>query len=80
MVYADILQIPYSAWPIELQEEFKNSGKKLDLSPNERTKDSWGYIVSKGSTYDLYTYHSVTKDDFDIIQKVVFNVEEKMSE
>ena len=47
----------------ELQEMFKDEGLKLDLSPNERTKESWGFLVNKGSEYAIYTYHSSTSEE-----------------
>ncbi len=73
--FSDQLIIPLSCWPIEIQQSFAKEGKKLDLSASERTKDSWGFIVSKGSSFELYTYKSATKEDFDLIQKIVFEID-----
>ena len=74
---SDVLQIPYSCWPIQLREAFSEKGIKLDLDPNERTKDSWGYVLNKGSTYDIFTYYSATSEDFKIVQEIIFKVEEE---
>ena len=75
--FSDQLSIPFSCWPIELQAAFAEQGKKLDLSGVERTDDSWGYIENKGSEYTIYTYRATTKEDFDIISKIVFKIEEE---
>ena|SRR3990167_3399594 len=72
---ADILQIPLSCWPVEIQEKFTKRGYKLDLSPIGRTDKSWGYIISYGSNFDLYTYRPVTPEDFRLVQEIVFEVE-----
>ena len=71
---ADELQIPFSAWPKEIQIAFAETGRKLDLSGNDRTEDSWGFIENKGSNYTLFTYRSVTKEDFEIIMKITSEV------
>ena len=73
--FSDILKIPSSCWPLELQARFKEGGRKLDLNAIERTKDSWGFIVSKGTSFELVTYQSTTDEDFAFIQKVVFEIE-----
>ena len=74
-ISADMLQVPFSCWPIELKKAFAEVGKKLDLSGVERTKDSWGYIKNEGNRYTIYTYKSVQKEDFEIIQKIVHRIE-----
>lgn len=75
VVSADELRVPLSCWPKELQAEFKAVGLKLDLNSIDRTDDSWGYVVNKGSEFVLFTYHSATKEDFNAIQKIVFKIE-----
>ena len=74
-VLSDELQIPYSCWPIELQEEFAKSGRKLDLIEAERTEDSWGYVLNKGHKFVIYTYRSATQEDFTVIKDIVFKIE-----
>ena len=76
-VCADQIQIQFTCWPQELQTKFLENGKKLDLSANDRTDDSWGYLFSKGSEYVIYTYHAVTGEELDIVKKVVNEVELK---
>lgn len=80
MAFADELRIPISCWPKELKEEFAKTGRKLDLTSGERSNESWGYIVNNGSEFVLFTYQSVTQEDFDIIQKIVFKIEREKRE
>lgn len=75
--FSDELNIPFSCWSKELQTEFKELGRKLDLESSERTNDSWGYLVNKGSSYVIYTYNSVNPGEFEMIQKIVFDIEMK---
>lgn len=72
---SDEVQIPYDAWPLELQAEYKAYGLKLDLSGNDRTEDSWGYLANEGSSYKIFTYRSITDEQFEIIKKITFEVE-----
>ena len=72
---ADEIQIPFSCWPFELQKEFSVEGIKLDLDPNKRTDDSWGYVMNKGSHFSLFTYKSATPKDFEIIKQIVTKIE-----
>ena len=74
---ADLLQIPLSCWPKEIQQAFKEGGRKLDLDSSERTKDSWGFLVNKGASFELYTYRSATQEDFAFIQKLVWEIDKR---
>lgn len=75
------LKIPFSCWPKELHEEFAKTGRKLDIHSEDRTKESWGYIVNKGSSFVLFSYNALTPEDFQLIQDVVFKIElEKRNE
>ena len=76
-VKADELLVPFSCWPKQLQDEFSKYDKKLDLNGDDRTKDSWGYLVNKGDTYVIFTYHPVETEEFKIIQEIVFKVEQE---
>ena len=73
--FADEINIPFSCWAQELKKEFNNRGKKLDLRSEERTDDSWGYLVNKGSSFIIHTYRSTTPEDFEIIKEIVFKIE-----
>ena len=75
MCSADVLKIPFSCWPQELKSEFGEIGLKLDLSPLDRTNDSWGFIDSNGSYFELNSYRSVTPEEFQIIQDLIFKIE-----
>lgn len=74
---ADEIRIPFSCWPKELQQMFLEYNRKLDLSANDRTNNSWGYIASQGSSYSIFTYLPVTEDDFYVIREIVFKIEDK---
>jgi len=69
----DKLIIPFDCYPKELQKKFAQTGRKLDLSGNDRTKDSWGFVTSEGMQFYIYTYKPATKEDFNIIRKIIFN-------
>lgn len=72
---ADEIGIPFSCWPLQLQQEFGKLGIKLDLTANERTFDSWGYIDSKGSSYSLFTYKAAKPEDFELIKDITHKIE-----
>jgi len=69
--YADAFEIPFSVYPKELQAQFAEEGKKLDLSGNDRTKESWGFIENKGTEFIIYTYKSATIEDLNLIKKII---------
>lgn len=60
-VLADQFIVPFDCYPKELQAEFAERGVKLDLDPNERTKDSWGFLKNEGSQHIIYTYRPATE-------------------
>ena len=64
---ADEIQIPFSCYAKDLQKEFLERGYKLDLSGNDRTRDSWGFLKNEGSKYSLFTYASVTSEELNMI-------------
>jgi len=70
--YADTLQIPVACYPIKMQQAFSDAGYKLDLSGNDRTEDSWGFIENRGTYFFIHTYRSVKPEDFEVIQQIVF--------
>jgi len=72
---ADEIQIPFSCWAKDLQIEFAKVDRKLDLDPGERTHKSWAYLKNEGSSYKIYTYRGVTPEDFEVIQKIVNEIE-----
>ncbi|HEC64909.1 MAG TPA: hypothetical protein ENI23_06440 [bacterium] len=71
LAYSDQLLIPFDCYPKEVQKQLAKTGRKLDLSGNDRTEDSWGFIENKGSVYIIYTYKSATKDDLGAIMTLV---------
>lgn len=72
LAFCDEIIIPFSVYPRQLQKDFKALGYKLDLSGNDRTPDSWAFIVNRGNECRIYTYDSATKKDFKTINKVIF--------
>lgn len=70
--YADNIKIPFPCYPKEIQEQFEVYGYKVDLNGNDRTTESWGFIINEGMTYTICTYQPVQKNDFIVINEVVF--------
>ena len=71
--FCDKFIIPFSCYPEELQKEFAEYDRKLDLDGKDRTEDSWGFIFNEGSQYIIYTYKSATMEDLDIMKEIIFN-------
>lgn len=69
--YADEFIIPFSCYPKQIQEFFAQRGKKLDIVANDRTRDSYGFLVNKGSEFIIYTYHPTTDKDFNLMMDVM---------
>ena len=71
LVFADKLKIPYSCYPKEIQANFLDIGRKLDLSGNDRTRDSWGFLVNEGSEFTIYTYKGATEEDLKAVMDII---------
>lgn len=71
IVFADTIQIPFSCYPKDIQAKFEKVNKKVDLSANDRTEDSWAFINSKGTSYDIVTYAPVTLEELELIKKTI---------
>lgn len=70
--FADQLELPFECYPKSIQEKFAKHGKKLDLSGNDKTPDSWGFLENKGSKYVIYTYKPLEiPDEIDLVQKII---------
>ncbi len=69
--FSDEFRIGFSVYPKELQKQFAEQGRKLDLSGNDRTKDSFGFIENKGTSIVIYTYRSATEEDMKLILKII---------
>ena len=69
---ADKLIIEFDCYPKELQKLYLETGRKLDMNGNDRTEDSWGFIVNEGQRYIIYTYKPATEDDFNVIKDITF--------
>ena len=65
--FADKFIIPFSCYPKKVQARFAEHNLKLDLDPNERTEDSWGFLRNEGTQYSIITYHSITEKEFELI-------------
>lgn len=69
--FAEEFRFPFSCYPKDVQKQFAEYNKKLDLDGNDRTEDSWGFIENKGTFFKIYTYFQTTKEDKEIIRKVI---------
>lgn len=70
--FPDKLGIPFQCYPKQVQEKFAKHNMKLDLRAEDRTEDSWGFLVSEGSNYYLYSYNSVKiPEELELIQKII---------
>jgi hypothetical protein len=68
---ADKLIIPFSCYPKEVQARLATKGFKVDLDPNDRDVNSWGFIVNEGTRYTLVTYMPVSIEELQIIQALL---------
>lgn len=73
--YSDEIKIPFSCWSMDLQTKFAESGKKLDLDPNERTQESWGFVKNEGNKYSILTYRGVTIEELELIKEITQDIE-----
>ena len=75
--FCDKLIIPFDCYPKQVQKEFKNAGYNLDLSAVDREKDSWGFLVSEGTQYVIYTYDNIDVNEFPILTEIIFKIKVK---
>ena len=68
---ADEIKIPFSCYPKILQSKLEEKGYKLDLSGNDRTEESWGFLENKGTSFSIFTYQPVTEEELQMISGVV---------
>ena len=76
---ADELSVPFSCYPQELQKKFAQYKMKLDLNPAKRNRKSWGYLKNEGASYIIFTYKPVTLKEFQIVLKIVREVEREQN-
>ena len=69
-VYADKFQVPFECYPKEIQVKFAEHGLKLDLSGNDRTEDSFGFLENRGSEFYIYTYKTVEGEQLLLMLKI----------
>ncbi len=67
-----MIEVPFSCYPKEVQEAFALNDLKLDLSGNDRTEESWGFIENKGASFVLYSYKPLTQEDFVLLNQILF--------
>lgn len=70
--FADMVSIPFSCYPKKMQASFEKRGYKLDLDGNDRTEDSWGFIVNKGNKFEVYTYKPITVEELEMLREVTW--------
>ncbi len=69
--FSDQFRLPFSCYPQELQAKFERAGYKLDLSANDRTRESWGFIQSEGASFSIFTYKSLQKEEMVAMHKIL---------
>lgn len=70
--FADKVVLPMSCYPKEIQKKFAENGIHIDLSPNDRTEKSWGFLVSEGTRFYINTYEPLrVPDDLELIKKII---------
>jgi hypothetical protein len=72
LAYSYELKIPFSCYPKDLQDDFADKGIKLDLSGNDRTPDSWGFIDNRGSNFIICTYKPLDIEELELVKKIIF--------
>jgi len=72
IAFCDSVEIIFDCYPKEIQEGFAKRGYKVDLSANDRTDGSWGFVESKGSHYYIHTYFPIEPEEFSMITEVVW--------
>lgn len=70
--FPDSVQFPFPCYPVRLQNEFKESGIKLDLSGNDRTPESWGFLENKGAEFIIHTYKAVSTKDLETMRELIW--------
>ena len=70
--HADVINIPFSCYPEQIKQDFAESGLKIEADSTIRGEDTWGFIVNKGSSYDVVKYGSMTDEEFDLINRIIW--------
>jgi len=70
-LYADKLLVPFECYPKEVQKLYIENGLKLDLDRNDKTPDSWGFLINEGGQYWIYTYKPVTDEELYLMLKIM---------
>ena len=71
ITFSDEFKIPFSCYPKQVQSKFKEHKLKLDLSGNNRTEDSWGFIQNKGTMFTIFTYSNITAEEMDLMLTIL---------
>ena len=69
--YADELQQPLTCYPKKVQEVFSKYDLKIDLYPEDRISDSWGFLRSYGNNFSIFTYKKLTKEELKLTIKIM---------
>lgn len=77
IAHADELIIPFPCYPQKIAEKFLMKGYVIDLSANERTQISYGFIVSRGNEYSIFTYNPVSNEDLQKILSIAMSMIER---
>lgn len=79
-VYPDIFEIPYTCYPKVIQQHFADYKYKIDLFPNERDADSWGFLENGGTSFKIVTYHGLGDEELRILREITISLMKKLKE
>ena len=71
IAYADEYTIMGSCYPKKIQQQFADKGLKLDLSGNDRTPDSFGFILNEGTQFKIFTYKELNEEEMTLMLKII---------
>ena len=70
-VHADEFQQLFTCYPKKVQEVFNRYDLKIDLRPEDRVLDSWGFIQSYGDHFSVFTYRKLTGEEITLTMKIM---------
>ena len=69
--YADEFIMSGGCYPKEVQAKFLKHGLKLDLSGNDRTRDSFAFIENRGQEYKIFTYKNLNEKEMLLMLQII---------
>lgn len=72
IAYADKLILPVSHVSKELRQHFEDNNLKIDKDPDDKTEDSFGFIIYESGNACIYTYKPITTEQLNHVTKIIF--------